>query len=267
MRRDWGTGISAARVAVPDDPPELQGLARSFNATAERLEALVRSQQAFVADASHQLRTPLAALSLRLENLEAEGPELRVDDLHGAQRRGAASRPARRGAAPPGARGGSSGADRSRSTWSPCWKAGTTRGARWPRSATCSSSASSRPARCAASPDASSRSSTTSSATRSTSRRRARVSCWGHGATVTTSGSRSATPARACRRAASARVRPLLAGRPDRRRAGGFGLGLAIVGRLVAADGGTVDLEDAPEGGLAVVVLLPASVDRVGASV
>ncbi|HEY8216474.1 MAG TPA: HAMP domain-containing sensor histidine kinase, partial [Acidimicrobiia bacterium] len=81
-----GDGDLGARVTVPNDPPELQGLARSFNSTAARLEALVRSQQAFVADASHQLRTPLAALSLRLENLEAEGPELRIDDLHGAQR-------------------------------------------------------------------------------------------------------------------------------------------------------------------------------------
>jgi signal transduction histidine kinase len=53
--------------------------------------------------------------------------------------------------------------------------------------------------------------------------------------------------------------------RTDRRGVGGFGLGLAIVGRLVAADGGTVELEDAPEGGLAVVVVLPASLDRVAA--
>ncbi|MFA5883897.1 MAG: HAMP domain-containing sensor histidine kinase [Acidimicrobiia bacterium] len=79
-----GEGDLAVRVDVPDDPPELAGLARSFNATAERLEALVRSQQAFVADASHQLRTPLAALRLRLENLEAEreeGVESRPEDI------------------------------------------------------------------------------------------------------------------------------------------------------------------------------------------
>ena len=76
-----GEGDLAVRVDVPDDPPELTGLARSFNATAERLEALVRSQQAFVADASHQLRTPLAALRLRLENLEADGGESGSEDI------------------------------------------------------------------------------------------------------------------------------------------------------------------------------------------
>ncbi|GMU79216.1 MAG: two-component sensor histidine kinase [Acidimicrobiia bacterium] len=82
-----GEGDLAVRVEVPRDPPELTGLARSFNATAERLEKLVRSQQAFVADASHQLRTPLAALRLRLENLEAEGidgSESRPEDLERA---------------------------------------------------------------------------------------------------------------------------------------------------------------------------------------
>jgi len=46
---------------------------------------------------------------------------------------------------------------------------------------------------------------------------------------------------------------------PSRRDRGGFGLGLAIVGRLVAADGGTVELRNAPRRGLAVVVLLPGA--------
>jgi signal transduction histidine kinase len=68
----FGQGALDTRAPVPRGPPELQNLAESFNQTAARLEDLVASQQAFVADASHQLRTPLAALRLRLENLERD---------------------------------------------------------------------------------------------------------------------------------------------------------------------------------------------------
>ena len=47
--------------------PEVKALATSFNAMADRIEKLVSEQRAFAGDASHQLRTPLTALQLRLE--------------------------------------------------------------------------------------------------------------------------------------------------------------------------------------------------------
>jgi signal transduction histidine kinase len=66
-----GGGDLTARASA-EGPPEVRSLARSFNAMAGELDALLRSQDAFVADASHELRTPLAALRLRLENLERD---------------------------------------------------------------------------------------------------------------------------------------------------------------------------------------------------
>jgi len=65
-----------AEHAPEQGPPEVRAVARSLNATAAKLEALLRSQEEFVADASHQLRTPLTALRLRLENLEAGGADV-----------------------------------------------------------------------------------------------------------------------------------------------------------------------------------------------
>jgi signal transduction histidine kinase len=50
--------------------PELVALERSMNAMATDLDDLIERQRRFVADASHQLRTPLTALRLRLENVE-----------------------------------------------------------------------------------------------------------------------------------------------------------------------------------------------------
>ncbi|MEU6274345.1 HAMP domain-containing sensor histidine kinase [Streptomyces populi] len=51
-------------------PPELRRLAAAFTLTATRLQHLLESQQAFASEASHQLKTPLTALRLRLENFE-----------------------------------------------------------------------------------------------------------------------------------------------------------------------------------------------------
>src|SRR4029077_220973 len=66
-----GRGDLGAR-APGQGPAEIRAVAAQFNETVARLDALLDSQQEFVADASHQLRTPLAALRLRLENLERD---------------------------------------------------------------------------------------------------------------------------------------------------------------------------------------------------
>jgi signal transduction histidine kinase len=84
--RRLGAGDLAARSDERAGPPEVRDLSTAFDAMADRLEQLVSAHQAFVADASHQLRTPLTALRLRLENLasEVEGTEA-IEDLDGAR--------------------------------------------------------------------------------------------------------------------------------------------------------------------------------------
>lgn len=74
MASKFSDGDLTARSPVTG-PPETQTLARTLNQGAERLDTLVASQRIFVADASHQLRTPLTALRLSLDNI-ADG----VDD-------------------------------------------------------------------------------------------------------------------------------------------------------------------------------------------
>jgi signal transduction histidine kinase len=63
-------GVFAAPAPTATGPPELRRLAATFNHTAARLQALIHAQRSFTAHASHQLKTPLAALRIRLENLE-----------------------------------------------------------------------------------------------------------------------------------------------------------------------------------------------------
>ena len=81
---DIGHGGLDIRAPTNEGPPEVRALAGAFNDTAERLAGLLASQDAFVADASHQLRSPLTALRLRLENLEAEVDGEAREDLRAA---------------------------------------------------------------------------------------------------------------------------------------------------------------------------------------
>ena len=62
-------------------PPETRTLAGTLNTATETIGTLVGSQRKFIADASHQLRTPLTALRLSLDNIAdgVDDPDVRED--------------------------------------------------------------------------------------------------------------------------------------------------------------------------------------------
>lgn len=67
-----GRGELDAR-APEEGPKELALLARSFNQMATSLTGNIEAQREFLANASHQLKTPLTGLRLRLEAIKGEG--------------------------------------------------------------------------------------------------------------------------------------------------------------------------------------------------
>jgi signal transduction histidine kinase len=78
-------GDLTVRAKTEYGPPELRRMAATFNMMAGRLEALVHGHRAMLADASHQLRTPLTALRLRLDLLAADSAPAAAEELAGAQ--------------------------------------------------------------------------------------------------------------------------------------------------------------------------------------
>jgi two-component system, OmpR family, sensor kinase len=68
----FGSGDLAVRAGDIRGPDEVERLAISFDRMAGQVEATVQAQREFAANASHQLRTPLTGMKLRLESTIAD---------------------------------------------------------------------------------------------------------------------------------------------------------------------------------------------------
>jgi len=69
----FGEGDLATRVPVHGND-ELADLSRQFNASAERIEALMASQKSLLANASHELRSPLTRIRMGMELMAGGQP-------------------------------------------------------------------------------------------------------------------------------------------------------------------------------------------------
>lgn len=76
-------GDFSGSLSETSGPREIRTLAVAFNSMAVKLDSLIRQQRAFASDASHQLRTPLTALLLRIESAREA---LRSDPSQAADR-------------------------------------------------------------------------------------------------------------------------------------------------------------------------------------
>ncbi|RIX82386.1 ATP-binding protein [Acidovorax cavernicola] len=75
----WGEGDLSARV-IEEGQDEVADLSKRFNASAERIEQLVRSHKSLLANASHELRSPLARIRMGLELMgEQPNPTARAE--------------------------------------------------------------------------------------------------------------------------------------------------------------------------------------------
>ncbi len=68
----FGDGDLSARVDIPGRD-EIARLAKTFNTSADRIEALLLAHKTLLANASHELRSPLSRLRMALERLPQNG--------------------------------------------------------------------------------------------------------------------------------------------------------------------------------------------------
>ncbi len=76
----WGEGDLSARINESGSD-ELAFLAQRFNHSAERIETLIESHKSLLANASHELRSPLARIRMGLELMEPEGSASFRDEI------------------------------------------------------------------------------------------------------------------------------------------------------------------------------------------
>ncbi|MEX0955690.1 MAG: ATP-binding protein [Rhizobiaceae bacterium] len=76
----WGESDKLARVSLAGND-EVAAVATSFNAAADRIEALIASHRALLANASHELRSPLARLRMAIDLYERAPNEATKDEI------------------------------------------------------------------------------------------------------------------------------------------------------------------------------------------
>ena len=84
MRAEAATisiGDLSRRLPVPEHDRDLEPLATTFNDMLARLEAAVAEQRRFVSDASHELKSPVAAIRVMLETMRDHPDAVDADTL------------------------------------------------------------------------------------------------------------------------------------------------------------------------------------------
>ena len=80
-------------VSVAQEPRELQPIVLAFNGVLARLDRALQGERRFTADAAHELRTPLAALRMRIQLMQRQQGEVAVGAVGVAGNTGATGAP------------------------------------------------------------------------------------------------------------------------------------------------------------------------------